>query len=87
MEEVIFNKVSRENIHFLCCVCKSFLPTALALTTKKVQIDIKCSWCRVDIEDVIHVLFEWKFVRSVWEVANMLDLVQIFPNDEFFDVF
>ncbi|XP_074377333.1 uncharacterized protein LOC141718856 [Apium graveolens] len=41
------------------------LPTGRALLNKRVNIDGKCPWCRVEEEDENHVLFECQFAKEV----------------------
>lgn len=52
-------------VNFMWRACNSCLPTAVALVTKRVQMDIKCPWCRTENEDAIHVLFTCSFARLV----------------------
>lgn len=57
-------------------VCRLCLPTATSLNDKKVDIDRKCTWCRVEDESTRHVLFECSFARQVWNSFNMTHWVQ-----------
>lgn len=50
---------------FLWRKCRLFLPTATLLIDKRVNIDSKCVWCRLEIESVEHVLFECEFEASM----------------------
>lgn len=52
--------------NFVWRVCRAVVPTAVALVEKKVQMDIRCSWCLLSSEDIGHVLFGCSFARDVW---------------------
>lgn len=58
-------QVPSKIVNFLWRACKLCLPTAVALVSKNVQIDVKCSWCRMYNEDAVHVLFLCSFAQSV----------------------
>lgn len=73
-------------VNFLWRACKLCLPTAVALVLKNVQIDVKCLWCRMYNEDVVHMLFHYSFAQSVWESTGLEHLVQVLPQDTVFDV-
>ena len=60
--------------NFIWRVCKSCLPTAVALAKKRVQIDLRCPWCLVRNEDATHVLFDCSFARTVWENVDIQDV-------------
>ncbi|XP_074378519.1 uncharacterized protein LOC141720064 [Apium graveolens] len=67
--------------------CNSCLLTAAALITKRVQIDVKCLWCRIENEDAVHVLFTCSFARSVWLEAGFQSIIQVLPDDSVMAVF
>lgn len=79
-------KVPGKVVNFLWRACCNCLPTAVALKTKMVQIDVKCSWCRMENEDDTHVLFTCSFAKSVWETTVVQDLIQVLPGDKVFDI-
>lgn len=79
-------QVPSKIVNFLWRACKLCLPTAVALVSKNVQIDVKCSWCRMYNEDAVHVLFLCSFAQSVWESTGLGHLVQVLPQDTVFDV-
>lgn len=80
-------------INFMWRVCKSCLPTAVALAAKRVQIDKKCTWCLMRNEDATHVLFDCSFAREVWRnvgipevhfdgyTENIVDIFKQLVND------
>ncbi|WOG86655.1 hypothetical protein DCAR_0205872 [Daucus carota subsp. sativus] len=61
-------------INFIWRVCRSVLPTAMALAAKRVQIDTRCSWCLVHNEDATHVLFDCSFARMVWANVGLQEV-------------
>ena len=73
--------------HFIWRVCRTCLPTAAALTDKRVNIDNKCTWCRMYIENAKHVLFECSFAKQVWEESGLENHVQVLPNETMVEVF
>ncbi|XP_074346272.1 uncharacterized protein LOC141685047 [Apium graveolens] len=50
---------------FLWRTSRLCLPTGWALLNKRVNIDGKCPWCRIEEEDEKHVLFECQFVKEL----------------------
>ncbi|XP_074352643.1 uncharacterized protein LOC141691787 [Apium graveolens] len=66
-------KLPKKVVNFMWRACNSCLPTAVALVTKRVQIDVKCPQCRTGNKDAIHVLFTCSFARYkwVWDKINM----------------
>ncbi|XP_074374181.1 uncharacterized protein LOC141714567 [Apium graveolens] len=67
--------------------CRSCLPTVMALHGKRVNIERKCSWCRVGDEDSVHVLFGYSFTQQVWESIQMKHWIQIVPGESIFQMF
>lgn len=57
-----------------CCGC---LPTAMALTNKRVEINKICPWCHQAEETDIHVFFECNFARSMWLCFGLRDAMQV----------
>lgn len=43
---------------------------------KRVDISSICSWCVCSEEDVIHVLFECSFARTVWTNIGMQEVIR-----------
>lgn len=72
---------------FLWRTCRSCLPTGKALVNKRVNIDGKCPWCRMEEEDEKHVLFECQFAKEVWTSTSMVQWVQISPGETISEVF
>ena len=79
-------KLPGKVVNFMWRACNSCLPTTVALVTKRVQIDIKCPWCRTENEDAIHVLFTCSFARSVWDASRLHHILEILPGDTVYDV-
>ncbi|KAL8112083.1 hypothetical protein AgCh_019690 [Apium graveolens] len=46
-------------INFIWRACSNVLPTTVALQSKRVDINLQCSWCHVGMEDAVHVLFNY----------------------------
>ncbi|KAL8112352.1 hypothetical protein AgCh_019885 [Apium graveolens] len=57
-----------------CCGC---LPTAMALTNKRVEINKICPWCHQAEETDIHIFFECNFARSMWLCFGLRDDMQM----------
>lgn len=72
---------------FLWRTCRLCLPTATLLREKRVNIDSKCAWCRLEIESIEHVLFECEFARQVWNSVGLEDRVQINVGESTMDLF
>ncbi|KAL8125864.1 hypothetical protein AgCh_013243 [Apium graveolens] len=70
---------------FMWRTCRLCLPTAMALIEKRVNIDSKCTWCRVANEDAKHVLFECIFARNVWSSVGMSEWTQAKQGETIFD--
>lgn len=60
------------------------MPTATALATKHVNIDILCPWCHSVLETDNHVLFSCDFAKTVWLTAGMASLVQNLTHETAF---
>ena len=74
-------------VFFIRRTCRLCLPTAQALITKRVEIESRCSWCRMGNEDALHVLFECFFAKSVWELLGLSNWVQVFQDESIIDIF
>lgn len=66
----------------VCTLCQ---PTTTRLSSKKVQIDTMCQWCRVYHETDVHLLFDCAFANAVW-IDIGLKTNTILPDDIVFDV-
>ncbi|XP_074347283.1 uncharacterized protein LOC141686126 [Apium graveolens] len=64
-----------------------YLPIAVDLRIKHVNMETVCSWCHNYKENDIHVMFDCVFARAVWEAVGLTDLVQVAPDENVFDVF
>lgn len=73
--------------NFLWRVCKNVVPTAVALTGKRVEIDTKCSWCLLKEEDIEHVLFGCSFARDVWAKVGIQEMSTKRCQGSVWDVF
>ncbi|XP_074352980.1 uncharacterized protein LOC141692140 [Apium graveolens] len=79
LHEISVNNLMQEGgkvTNFLWRVCRSCLPTASALVLKQISIDIMCPWCHSEAETDGHVLFSCDFVRTVWAIAGMGQVLQ-----------
>lgn len=72
--------------NFLWRVSRSWLPTAAALSEKRVQVDICCQWCLQAVENANHVLFECSFAKSVWTDERVNMDLQVLQGDTVFEV-
>lgn len=79
-------KVPGKVLNFLWRVCSSCLPTAVALTAKHVQMNVRCPWCHAGDEDDVHVLFSCEFAKSVWATSGVNDIIQVLPGEKVFDI-
>lgn len=52
-----------------------------------INIESKCSWCRVGNKDAVHVLFECIFANMVWESTGLTNCVQVMPNETVVGIF
>lgn len=48
---------------------------------KHVDVQDRCVWCQLYIEEATHVLLECNFARKVWEDVGMLSVIHVEPND------
>lgn len=80
-------KLPGKVIHFIWRVCRGCLPTAQALTIKRVAETGQCPWCRNEIETDTHVLFTCDFARSVWYSAGLQQRVQALGQEAAFTIF
>ena len=62
-------------------LCKGCLPTAMALASKHVDIDVRCPWCHSEIETDVHIMFLCDFARTVWLTTRVNHLVQCTMNE------
>lgn len=62
--------------NFMWRVCRNCLSSVVNLARKRVQIDIKCSWCLVRNEDDTHVFFYCSFAREVWAALGVHEVHQ-----------
>lgn len=74
-------------IHFVWRTCRLCLPTAVDLRSKRVNVEVTCSWCQTREENGVHVLFDCIFAREVWNAVGLSNLIQYTPGDNVFDVF
>ena len=72
---------------FVWRTCRKCLPTAMALFEKRVDIDRRCSWCRVEQEDAKHALFDCSFARNVWTAAGLANWVQTLQGESIMEHF
>lgn len=68
----LHNKVS----NLIWRLCKGCLPTAMALASKHVDINVRCQWCHSEIETDVHVMFLYDFAKTVWLSSGLSHLVQ-----------
>lgn len=73
--------------YFLWRVCKGCLPTMTALSIRQVVQTNQCPWCRSTAETDAHVIFSCDFARTVWNMAGLIQVVQVQPDDTAFTVF
>lgn len=57
-------------------LCKGCLPTAMALASKHVDLNVRCQWCHSDVETDVHVMFLCDFAKTVWLSSGVSQLVQ-----------
>lgn len=73
--------------NFMWRVCKSGIPTVVALSQKVVQIDTRCSWCLGPEENIEHVLFHCSTVNDVWLKVGIQEVNQGSVWDVFYFLF
>lgn len=76
-------KLPRKVLNLIWRACRRCLPKASVLVIKIVNIHPACSWCQLDLEDDLHVLFSCSFAQKVWKKAGLSRLVTVEPNDTF----
>lgn len=74
-------------INFLWRVCRNVLPTAEALMHKHVNVQNICSWCQLQNEDTLHVLFKYEFAKEVWQSMGLQTLLRGRENDTVLQIF
>lgn len=79
-------KLPGKVLNLLWRASRNVLPTVKALASKNVNIQLMCPWCRLEVEDDIHVLFRCEFAQEVWRKAGLTALVATDLNETFFDV-
>lgn len=72
---------------FIWRTCRLFLPTTVELINKRVNLDSKCSYCRMENEDAKHVLFDCQFARQVWESLGLVQCTQVDSGDTILGIF
>ena len=68
-------------LNFLWRASVNVLPTAVALQTKRVNVNAECSWCHVAVENAVHTLFECSIAREVWNSVGLQDVFRVMNND------
>ena len=64
--------------------CCDILPTKSNLAWRKVQIDLKCSFCGQEDETTEHILWECPFARNVWALVRGKVQKSNFKTEDFF---
>lgn len=72
---------------FIWRTCRLCFPIDIELINKRVNLDSKCSHCRVENEDAKHVLFDCQFARKEWESLGLMQYTQFDPGDTKLDIF
>ncbi|XP_074346278.1 uncharacterized protein LOC141685053 [Apium graveolens] len=80
-------KLPSKIVQFFWRVCSLCLPKAARLITKRVPIDMLCSWCRGDAETDMHVLFYCDIARNTWIEAGLRSVLQQVTGEDIFQVF
>lgn len=57
--------------NFLLEGLQRFLPTFDLLFKRKIRSNADCPYCRYDIEDVNHALFDWSFAVEIWDECRI----------------
>lgn len=73
--------------NFMWRVCRSVIPTSVALSAKCVQIDNRCSWCLGSDETIEHVLFHCAFVKDVWTKVGIQEISTEQNQETVWDIF
>lgn len=72
---------------FLWRVCTGCLPTAGALSSKRIVQSAQCPWCLNETETDTHVLFTCGFARTVWAMTPVHQGLQVLPHESAFKTF
>lgn len=68
-------------LNFLWRAYVDIFPTAVALQSKRVNINTQCSWCHVGVENAVHTLFECSIAQEVWRSVGLQNVVRVVHND------
>ena len=80
-------KVPGKVVNFVWRVMRNCLPTASALITKNVQINVFCPWCHMAEETSMHVLLNCHFAQDVWEAVGLWQTVKERSGETLFQLF
>lgn len=68
-------------INLVWRACRQVLPTAQALRKKAVNVSPMCTWCHLQEEDNMHVLFKCDIAKEVWVKVGLAAIIQPMLTD------